>query len=208
MARGAAYVSAADFKTAYGITVSTFDVELALQVKAVSRYVDRIARREFNQDAAVVTRSYMTEPELASDWLEIDDVSTKTGFVLKVDEDRDGVTTDETAWTIDTDYQLEPLNAGEGEEAKPWTSIRIPPWTGKSLFPRAMLVTVTAKFGWAAVPDAIRQATMQLVGILRMDSPRATIRIQEDIGSAIQASSAAQRIVTDLIMPYKRRRFP
>jgi hypothetical protein len=66
-------------------------------------------------------------------------------------------------------------------------------------------VQVTARFGWPAVPQAIVQATCQLVGILRLESPRATSQISEGLDSVLGASFEAQKIVENLQRVYARR---
>lgn len=79
---------------------------------------------------------------------------------LKVDGDDDG--TYETTWTA-ADYQLEPLN-GIGDDGAPgWPYNRVRAIGGVtfpcSSYGRAT-VQIVGTFGWAAVPDNVRLATI------------------------------------------------
>jgi len=202
------YAVYTDYKTAFGITVSTQDTRIQSVLLAVSRYVDRRCHRFFGVDAAVVERLYDPYDRVVRlddrPAFVVDDISTATGLVVKLDEDLDGSVADETAWTIDTDFTLWPQNANLGPEAQPWRAIRLPTWSSKSFLATARL-SVTAKFGWPAVPAVVAQATLELAGIVMTDSPRATTRIQEGVEAVIGASPQAQSIVMSLVHHYGRR---
>ena len=197
-----AYSTTALYKTAFGITASTQDTRIDSVLLAVSRYIEKRCHRFFTQDANVVERLYDPHGRIVlldeRPAFMVDDISTTTGLVVKLDEDLDGSVADETAWTIDTDFVLWPLNANLGPEAAPWRAIRLPSWSSKVFIDSARL-SVTAKFGWAAVPAAIAQATLELTGIVMTDSPRATMRIQEGVEAVIGASPQAQSIVMQLV---------
>ena len=205
MAIDSAYSTKALYKSAFGVTVTTQDDRIDSVLLGVSRHIERRLGRFFNQDAAVVERRYFQPGRiLRLDDLPafmVDDISTTTGLIVKQDDDLDGSFADETAWTIDTDFTLWPFNADKGPEAQPWRAIVIPSWSAKSFLAQARL-SVTAKFGWAAVPAAIAQATLELAGIVMVDTPRATGRIQEGVDAAINASPRAQDIVMALIDQY------
>ena len=205
MTISAAYATTAEYKTAFSLTASTQDTRIASTLLAVSRHIERRTGRFFNVDAAVVERIYPLRDRVTLidglRALPTDDISTSTGLVVKQDDDLDGLFTDETAWTIDTDFSLYPLNAAQGPEATPWRAIVLPSWSGKS-FNAGSRLSVTAKFGWAAVPAAIAQATLELAAIVMIDSPRATSRIQEGIEAVIGASPEAQTIVMRLVDTY------
>ena len=205
MAIGSAYSTKELYKTAFGITVATQDDRIDSVLLGVSRHIERRLGRFFNQDAAVVERRYFPKGRLLRlDDLPafmVDDISTTTGLIVKQDDDLDGSFTDETAWTIETDFVLWPFNADKGPEAEPWRAIVIPRWSAKSFLAEARL-SVTAKFGWAAVPAAIAQGTLEIAAIVMTDSPRATSRIQEGVDAAIAASPEAQSIVLALVDAY------
>jgi len=166
----------------------------------------------------VVTRLYYPSgyysgnPEAENPWLGarasrdlvVDDVATTTGLLIRIDEDQDGLFTDETDLAV-TDYELHPLNAGKGPEPQPWTMIRLTRWGTRSAWPNGCQVQVTAKFGWPAVPQAIAEATCQLTAILRLESPRATSQMSAGFDTILGASQEAQDIVEKLQKVYAKR---
>lgn len=130
----------------------------------------------------------------------VDDLVTVT--TIKIDEDRDGLFTDETALAA-TDYELLPRNAADGPEPAPYTTIELTPWGTKYAFPTGCRVEVVGIFGWPAVPQAIVRACCHLTAILRLDSARATGRIME-LDNIYATSREAQTIVGELMMHYGR----
>lgn len=154
------YATLNDAKTALGISDTTDDTDIEAAVEAASRQIDDVCgwpHRRFWQDGTVVQRTYYpSDPRRAY----VDDISTTTGLIVKVDQDGDG--TFETTLTINTDFILEPVNAGADYPVRPWESIRL--LTTGSLSTWPLITTgrpslqVTAKFGWAAVPDAVERA--------------------------------------------------
>jgi len=205
-----AYADAAAYRAMFHGTDTTLGTETDEVLMAVSRYLDEKLGRTFNQDAAVVTFQVVTGRK-KSDYLEVPDISTKTGFVVKVDEDGDGDLTDETALTIDTDFYLRGEDFGfdpdTGSEARPWVDLWIPSWGSPQLsyFPARTLVQLTYKRGWAAVPKAIEHAAIQIAGIWLLQSPRATQRIAEGLDSVIGTSREGQSILSKLTAHYRRR---
>ncbi len=128
-----------------------------LALSAASRNIDDYCGRRFWIDAAVSARVF-TSPtgyELA-----VPDIATTTGLVVKTDENQDGVY--ETTWTLSArtgyGYEVGPYNAQTDTDLKkPYTSIE----ANLSVFPTwRMAIEITAKWGWPAVPDAIKQATI------------------------------------------------
>ena len=193
-----------------GGTVATLDTEIDEVLTAVSRYLEGELGRTFNQDAAVITRSYMTGSR-KSDALLVHDIATKTGLVVKVDDDGDGNVTEETALTIATDFvprgEDYGLDPELGPEPRPWVELWIPSYGSPtySYWPVRTLVQVTAKGGWPAVPKAVKHSTIQIGGIWLMQSPRATSRLAEGLDAVIGTSREAQTIVRDLTSHYRRR---
>jgi hypothetical protein len=87
----------------------------------------------------------------------VDDISTTTGLVVKLDEDDDGVF--ETTLTITTDFILEPFNAADEVPVWPYDAIRlVSGYNYPCLASGRPSVQVSAKFGWPAVPDDIAEA--------------------------------------------------
>lgn len=160
------YCTLSELKASLGISDTTDDARLERAVEGASRRIDGRTRRRFYVDADVSARVF--EPT-SSYICPVDDISTLTGFILKTDDDGDGV--HEHTWTV-ADYELRPLNASATGE--PWNLI-----IGvEELFPLAVLgakapVQVTAKWGWPSVPVAIREAAIMLSARMfrRADSP-------------------------------------
>lgn len=151
------YTTLAAFKSAVTISDTADDVDIEEAIEAASRQIDGlVGRRRFWQDGSVVARRYYPgEPHRVG----VDDISTVTGLIVKVDQDDDG--TFETTLTIDTDFILEPVNADKDYPVRPWESVRL--LNGAlSTFPCLASgrpsVQVTAKFGWSAVPEPVERA--------------------------------------------------
>lgn len=99
------------------------------------------------------------------------------------------------------DYRLLPLNAiVEGE---PYRQIQATTWGSQYRWSAAYGIEITAFWGWPAVPDAIVTATIELTAILRLESPRATNRINE-LDQVVSTSRAAQNILGELLHVYNR----
>ena len=147
------YVGLEEFKTTLTLAAETFaDADITIALSAASRGIDEACGRRFYADADAAQVRYYSPHR--SDYVQVDDLVTVTS--LKTDPGGDG--TFEETWTLNTDYTREPLNAvADGE---PWTLLRAHP-TGSFYFPSGYprSVELTGKFGWNAVPSAIRQAT-------------------------------------------------
>lgn len=196
-----AYATAAAYRAIFGANDASGDVALLDDITAVSRYLDWKLERFFTKDTAVVARIYV--PEVYTDSLYVADIASTSGLLIKVDTNRNGVFTDESAFAA-TDYQLKPLNADKGSDPRPWNCIYIPPWSSKGNFQPGYQVEVTAIYGFPSVPKAIERAVCHLTGILRLDSPRATARIPESMDQTFSASKMATSILTELVTAYGR----
>jgi hypothetical protein len=197
-----AYATAATYRGLVSKSDTGEDAEILTDLTAISRYMERRLGRWFTVDASAVARVY--ETTLLSNQpksLFIDDLVALTS--IKVDEDDDGSFADESAWAS-TDYEVLPHNAGDGPEPGPYTQIHIPPWSSKDLWGNHR-VEITATFGWPAVPSAIEQACVQLTGILRLETPRATRSVNITSETVLETSPQAQEIVTALMQMYAKR---
>jgi hypothetical protein len=207
-------------------TDSAQDALIENDLVAVSRWLDQRLGWFFTRDASPVARVYevpgasrpldwayrpldWAESENPFRWgnwrrdLHVDPIATTTGLVVKVDTDGDGDFADEAAWAS-TDYELLPRNADKDPEPRPWTAIRVPPWSSQGGFAAGQRVQVTACFGWPAVPPAIVAATIELTAIWRLESPRATNQVSMSLDNAIQTSPQAQGLVKQLMAQYRR----
>ena len=196
-----AYATAATYRTILGKTDTAQDAAILDDLMAISRYEDWKLERFFTKDAAVVARIYL--PTVYTDSLVVDDIASTAGLTIKVDTNRDGSFTGETAFGA-SDYQLWPLNADKGSEPHPWTRIVIPPWSTKGNFQPGYQVEVTSIGGWPAIPKAMERATCHLAGILRLESPRSTERTPEGIEGAFAMSEKARTIISRIAEAYAR----
>ena len=200
MAVTSAYATAVEYRGTIGKTDQGDDDHILNDLTAVSRYIEGKLGRFFNQDAEDVARVYVPPASVSAIW--IDDLSAAPTTV-KLDTDGDNTF---SATLESTDYDLLPLNAAKGPEPRPYTRIGMTAWGDYGCFVRGQRVEITGKWGWPAVPGAIKQATIHLTAILRLESPRATRRIPE-LGEAIEASPDAQHIIRQLTDQYLRVRY-
>jgi hypothetical protein len=148
-----AYVELEEYKSTAELTgTSHTDPDIQLGLIAASRGLDLALGRRFYPDIDANQVRYYTPQR--SDWVAVDDIITLTS--LASDPNGDG--TFSTAWTLNSDFVLEPLNAAA--DGWPWQSIRLHPRSTSLYFPSfPRSVRVTGKFGWATVPTPIKQAT-------------------------------------------------
>lgn len=152
------YCTLTALKGELNITDLSYDTKLETAINAASRQIDGYTGRRFWQDSTVQTRQFYAE-----DWTtcEVDDVSTLTGLIVQADQDDDG--TFETTYTITTNFIMLPTNAEDMYPVRPYDTIRLVD-SGISVFPRSASgrpgVQVTAKFGFASVPEDVEKATL------------------------------------------------
>lgn len=194
------YATLAELKGYVGITDTADDVTLQLALDAAALQVDQFCDRTFAADASPTVRYYSpTDPGR----LDIDPISTLTGLIVATDENGDG--TYETTWTINTDYRVEPVNAGAA--GQPWTWLTA---LGTRWFPRLQYrpgVSVTARFGWpgGVAPAAVKQATLLQASRLwkRKDAPFGVAGSVE-FGSELRLLAKLDPDVESLLRPYRR----
>ena len=200
MALGDDYITAADLRSFLRIEDTDDDDEMGLVVTAVSSWVTAYCRRDFNQATDVTARTYYAKGQC----LEVDDISTATGLIVKSDLGDDG--TYETTWAS-TDYQLEPLNGVyNGLTGWPYTRIRfvetthIVPTRATSYRPA---FEVTAKWGWAAVPESVKRAALiQSARVLKRRDSAEGILGNPEFG-VVRVGTLLDPDVQDLLDPYR-----
>lgn len=147
------YCTLAEAKAFLHVDDTDDDVQIAVAISAASRTIDRYAGRQFGKVAVVETREYATvyDRHLGCYVAEIDDLQTTTGLIVL----------DENAVEV-TDYALAPENALQ--KGKPYERI---------LTSTAGPFTITASWGWTAVPVSVKQATLLQAArfMARRDSP-------------------------------------
>ncbi len=170
------------------------DSEIEQDLTAISKHIDKRTGRFFTKDAEPVTRIYEAAQGRK---IYVDDIAeAPTEIVINFGGISD--------LTLEPgDYDLWPYNADKGPEPRPWIRIDLSRRGSLPLFHLGDMVSVTAKFGWPEVPEAIKIATIQITALLRLETPRATRRIPE-LGDAIETSMDAQRLIKQLVDPYKR----
>ena len=184
-----------ELKTALGISGSADDTYLNLAIDAAEKSINDLCGRKFTADSSATARTYRAQPYLAV----TDDISTLTGLVVKTDTAADG--TFDTTWAS-TDYQVEPLNnLTKGRSVNNLRAI------GSYTYPvygdGQVSVEVTAKWGWPAVPDPVKQATLMMSSRLygRKASPMGVIGVG-DFGPV--RISRTDPDIAALLMDYKR----
>lgn len=197
-----AYATLDNFREHMGdanVRLSQTMLERALN--AASRAVDNYTGRRFWQDAAPTARLF--HPLAGSAELWVDDISTATGLAIATD---DGSGNYATTWAADS-YRLWPYQANTpGSPYQAWWKIesvgnimRFDISTARGLLP----VQVTARWGWAAVPPEIEQATL-------LKAARLYVRKDAPLGVAQFGEIAAVRVtrmdadVVELLSPFRR----
>ena len=179
---------------------SAEDAQMEGAIEAASRIIDNFTNRRFFLDASVSERVYYSDTPIRCT---VDDFSTITGLIIKVDTGDNG-TFDQT-WAS-TEYILEPLNATVGGVTdQPYNTIIA---TIPKLFPvtgRRPRIQVTAKWGWAAVPHSIEQACLiQASRLYRRAQTPEGFAAGEGFG-AIRVSTLIDPDVKMLISPFRLR---
>ncbi len=187
------YATLAEVKAVLRLTDSTDDTLLENTIEGASRRIDGFCGTFFYQTAQVINIYPINEYRLS-----FPDASSVT--YIKTDNDGDG--TYETTWTLNTDYQLEPLDrALQNRPYRQATAI------GAKTYPIFFLpdapgVQLSATFGWPAVPDDVREACILLSirGFARYNAALGVVGFND---MAIQVR-AIDPDVRDLLSPYRK----
>jgi hypothetical protein len=190
-----AYCTAAEYRAALDKTDTGEDAEVLGDATAVTRYIERVTHRFFTKDASDATRIFVGDGYTTLDVGDLVSVTT-----IKIDTDRDGSFADETALAA-TDYELLPLNAGDGSEPGPYRCIGLTDYGTVHNWPAGARVQVIGVFGWPAVPAAIKAATIQITGILRLEGNRGISQVT-DLGTIISTNAQARNLISDLVYSY------
>ena len=144
------YCTMIEFRQRFGLATvdGARDADIEKVIQAASRKIDLHCGRSFYSDTADSTK-YFTAPSPYRVY--VNDLQSVTALYT----DDDGDQTYENTWQT-TDYYLLPENPPSGW---PYTYIEITP-EGNYTFPRKLRkgVKITGLFGWAAVPDLVREA--------------------------------------------------
>src|SRR5262245_8261670 len=193
------YVSVAEFRAWIVLNDSYDDPTINDALTAASRGIDHYCDTHFWKTAAGTNRFFDT---CYPKWLRINDAAAVTA--VATDANSDGVY--ETVWAA-ADFQLLPLNPAAGPETEPYTEILA---VGTRSFPAATkrlgMVQVTGTWGWAAVPEAVTEATKLVANrlIKRRGTPEG-IAGSIELGT-IRLSSREDPDAVLLLTPYRTNR--
>ena len=144
-----AYTTTALVKASLGIPLAATAEDTAIQaaIDAAEALIDNYTGRTF--ETVTESRTYL--PRTAS-VVDVDDIATASGLVIKTDEDQDG--TFETTLTVTTDYVIV-------KNAAPFRLItNVNRGWPLSLYGRPT-IEITATWGYGtSVPDNIKQAAL------------------------------------------------
>ena len=195
------YCALSELKSFVNISDSTDDTELEDAVNSASRQIDAYCGRKFFADGVTSAKVYRTSNPYQ---VTVDDISTSTGLVLKYDDNDDG--TYETT-VASTDFILLPLNAEAfGISGLGFTSIELLT-DGSHEFPTVRSnnrprIQVTANWGFAAVPEPVRQACLMLSSenFAMRNTPLGIAGVGEFGVLAVRQN----RQITRMLDPYRR----
>src|SRR5678816_2373102 len=146
---GDPYCSVLQLRDYCQVNDSIDDSILGQVCNAVSWGIEQYCRRQFNDAESATARVFYPDSLFH---VAVADFHTVTGLIVK---------TGDTFATTLTDYTLEPLNGIQrGRTGFPYRKIRLNSGTFTTSTVRRPTVQVTARWGWAAVPDAVTMAAL------------------------------------------------
>jgi hypothetical protein len=194
------YVQLEELKATLEMSGQVFaDEDCKAALLAASRGVDEACGRHFYAHSGAASARYFNPS--SSSLIIIDDLYDFD--TLETDQDGDG--TFEQAWTENGDFVLEPLNGAA--DGWPFTRICLHPMASQgfpSYYPRS--AKVTGKWGWIAVPGAIKEATSILAAkLLRRarEAPFGIVSVGIDVGATARIASSDPDVAF-LIAPFIR----
>ena len=186
------YCTLAELKHANRLNITSSDTDaddmLESIVEAVSRSIDDKCNRQFYLDTSSRSRYYTAKD---GDYLFIDEIgSTDSDVTIAIDTNGDGVTDNTFS---DSDFNLMPYDAND--DNLPYQKIEISA-VGRYSFPAGVRkgVKVTAKFGWPAIPEPIKEAC-------RIQSERIYKRGATPIGSESMSAIGRQTLSIPALDP-------
>lgn len=199
----ALYADLASFKTFVRIPEAdeTDDAELLLALGAASRSIDHHCDRTFGpagDDAAVWygDLSCWNSPYRNAFLVRVPDLMDTDDLAVDLDLDDSGTWATPVIGAVPG-----PVNAPY--EGKPWQYLTLPAGTSYTATPGA--VRVTAKFGWTAVPDDVREACLlQAHRLFRRRDAAFGIAGSPDMGNELRLLTKLDPDVAVLLRNVKR----
>ena len=192
-ALGDSYASEAELEGRLG---SDDDGTFTAVLSAASRGVESFCRRQFNKTTSASARRFRP-----LDWrrLPVDDFHTVTGLIVNVGG---------SIWNA-TDYDPQPWG-GIVDGASGWPFYNL--YGMNRSWSNTLTTTVTAQWGWAAVPAGIKQATLDVAAaIVRSSGSEYPVRSEAIDGYSVNYHfpSAGEQYPPELerACPYRRKRF-
>lgn len=154
------YASLSELRSWLGVQDTADDDGLALALDVATRKVDDHCGRTFATATVAAARTLRANDPVV---LRLDpgwDIQSTSGLVVKTDDNDDG--TFETTWTPGVDFELDSGVGYDGASGWPYGRLVA---VGDRWWPtatRRRAVQITALWGWAAVPDPVKQATLIL----------------------------------------------
>lgn len=177
------------------------EMEIGWALSTASRSIDKVANRQFGKVASPEARYYTAQYDrgLFRWFVMVDDLMTTTGLEVATDPVMDESFTGD----VDDNYVLMPRNALV--KGRPYTRLDITSSSSVQPTRPAMLVKVTATWGWTEVPTPIVQATALQASrlIWRRDSP-AGVAGSPEVGSEIRLLSRLDSDVLAIVRGYAR----
>ena len=193
-----AYTTVEALRSRSTITHTDRDPQLEAAVQAASRGVDRVCARRFWDSVTPSARVFHADDPYR---LYVDDFSTVTGLLVATDEADSGSYT--TTKTITTDFVCYPANGErDGLAGWPFEALEAVSFYWPTGGRRPNRVQVTARWGWAAVPDPVSSATLIVASeLLRLgDAPFGVILSEFGTVARIRDNP----IVMAMLAPYMR----
>jgi hypothetical protein len=197
MALGDSYATVLDLETRLS---KSDDGTFEDLLDAASRAIEAFTRRQFNKVTSATARRFRAlDPER----LPVDDFYVTTNLAVVVDG---------TAWDV-TDVDPRPWGGiHNGQTGWPFFDLIAVDRTWPPS--RRALVTVTARWGWNAVPEGIRQATLDVAEVMSYGvSSSGVVRAEAIDGYSVSYSNptmgAGSSVPTEFAkaVPYRRKRF-
>lgn len=194
------YVDLAEAKAYLRIGDTVDDAQISVAISAASRAIDRTTNRQFGLVETPEPRFYTAELDTDTRrWtIAIDDLMTEAGLLVAADLDDDG----SYSYPVDN---FDPKPANAAVNGRPWTSIVVHPASTNTPNGRPDAVRVTARFGWTAVPSAIKEAC--LLQTARMFSRRTApfgVAGSPEMGSEVRLLAKLDPDVAVAVGPFTR----
>lgn len=185
----------------YAVSDTSDDTLIELSIEAASRQIDGYCDRKFWQDTTVTAREFFADSPTCC---VVDDISTTTGLIVKIDEAGDG--TFSTTLTVSTDFILLPPNAADDTPVRPYTELRL---VENFYFPRPSNgrpgVQVTAKYGWPAVPDNIEKACIvQAIQLFKAKDAAFGVASFGEMGGGLRVQAGLNPIARALVEQFAK----